>query len=143
MGITFDPELDEDDIVSQEFNDRFGRPELEKKISYKVVGRLSRWEGGDPSPYSSGKVVDGVERIEPEKMSIMEFLRQFVRPTYDLTEVTIEDIERVKVMHDRFLSDAQFSFNYSVLLLIASVIAGVGLGVNSSASIIASMLVSP
>eukprot|EP00536_Pseudo-nitzschia_multiseries_P012047 jgi/Psemu1/244221/estExt_Genewise1.C_4400035 len=46
-------------------------------------------------------------------------------------------------MHDRFTGDAQFSFNYSTLLVIASVIAGVGLGSNSSASIIASMLVSP
>lgn len=143
MTITFDSELDEDDMVSQEFNDRFGRPELEKKLSYKVVGRLSRWEGGESSPYNASKVGGGAEKVEAETMSIMEFVRHLVRPTYDLTEVTIEDIERVKVMHDRFLGDAQFSFNYTTLLVIASVIAGVGLGVNSSASIIASMLVSP
>lgn len=57
--------------------------------------------------------------------------------------VSKEQIERVKVMHDRFLRDASFSFNYNTLMLVASIIASLGLVSNSSASIIASMLVSP
>ena len=143
MGISFAPELDEDDVMSQEFDNKYGRPELERKMSYKVVGRLSRWEGGSKSPYNASQIKVGPVMVEAEDITIMEFLRQFIRPTYDLTEVEIEDIERVKIMHDRFLGDAQFNFNYTTLLVIASVIAGVGLGINSSASIIASMLVSP
>jgi hypothetical protein len=147
----------DDDLMSTEFDSKYGisgypteygekfsRPDIGKSFSYEVVGRLSRWEGGNSSPYEDHDLgATGDERSQPKKMSILEFLKQFVRPTYDLTEVTIEDIERVKVMHDRFSGDAQFSFNYSTLLVIASVIAGVGLGSNSSASIIASMLVSP
>lgn len=136
-------ELNEDDILSREFEKKYGRPHIEKQLSYKVVGRLSRWEGGADSPYSNRQIIDADEKEEAESMTIKEFLWQFFRPTYDLTEVTIEDIERVKIMHDRFLGDSQFSFNYTCMLVIASVIAGVGLGMNSTASIIASMLISP
>lgn len=152
MGVHFDPELNHDDEshefnakltrqLSQDFNARFGTPKT--RLSYQVVGRLSRWEGADdrfPSQHSTNV---GPEMLKPESMTILEFLKQFISPMYDLTEVTVQDIERVKMMHDRFVGDAQFSFNYSTLLVIASVIAGVGLGVDSAASIIASMLVSP
>jgi uncharacterized hydrophobic protein (TIGR00271 family) len=46
-------------------------------------------------------------------------------------------------VHDRFADGCEFSFNYNTLLLVASVLAGLGLVSNSSATIIASMLVSP
>jgi uncharacterized hydrophobic protein (TIGR00271 family) len=46
-------------------------------------------------------------------------------------------------VHDRFADGVQFSFNYNTLLLVASILAGLGLVSNSSATIIASMLVSP
>jgi uncharacterized hydrophobic protein (TIGR00271 family) len=46
-------------------------------------------------------------------------------------------------VHDRFADGVEFSFNYNTLLLVASVLAGLGLVSNSSATIIASMLVSP
>lgn len=146
MAVHFEPESDRnlERQMSQEFNAKFGRPET--RLSYQVVGRLSRWEGGDDRFPSQGLTTSqtvGPEMIKPESMTILQFLKQFIRPTYDLTEVTVEDIERVKIMHDRFVGDAQFNFNYTTLLVIASVIAGVGLGVNSAASIIASMLVSP
>jgi len=58
-------------------------------------------------------------------------------------EVTVEQLQRVRRMHDRFMDGAVFSFNYNTLLLVACVIAGLGLVSNSSATIIASMLVSP
>jgi uncharacterized membrane protein len=44
---------------------------------------------------------------------------------------------------DRFADGVEFSFNYNTLLLVASILAGLGLVSNSSATIIASMLVSP
>lgn len=46
-------------------------------------------------------------------------------------------------VHDRFAEGMVFSFNYNTLLLVASVLAGLGLVSNSSSTIIASMLVSP
>lgn len=52
----------------------------------------------------------------------------------------MEQIERVKMMHDRFTDGARSDFNYNTLLLVASVLAGLGLVSNSTATIIASML---
>jgi uncharacterized hydrophobic protein (TIGR00271 family) len=46
-------------------------------------------------------------------------------------------------VHDRFADGVEFSFNYNTLLLVASILAGLGLVSNSSATISASMLVSP
>jgi uncharacterized membrane protein len=46
-------------------------------------------------------------------------------------------------VHDQFADGVEFSFNYNILLLVASILAGLGLVSNSSANIIASMLVSP
>jgi uncharacterized hydrophobic protein (TIGR00271 family) len=48
-----------------------------------------------------------------------------------------------ETVHDRFADGVEFSFNYNTLLLVASILAGLGLVSNSSATIIASMLVSP
>jgi uncharacterized hydrophobic protein (TIGR00271 family) len=46
-------------------------------------------------------------------------------------------------MHERLREGSVFSFNYNTLLLVASILAGLGLASNSSAMIISSMLVSP
>jgi Domain of unknown function (DUF389) len=58
-------------------------------------------------------------------------------------EVTPEQLERVKMMHEKMEDGTTFSFNYNCLLFVASILAGLGLVSNSSATIIASMLVSP
>jgi uncharacterized hydrophobic protein (TIGR00271 family) len=58
-------------------------------------------------------------------------------------EVSMEQIERVRTMHAIFSDGSEFSFNYNTLLLVASILAGLGLASNSSTTIIASMLVSP
>jgi hypothetical protein len=70
-------------------------------------------------------------------------LKKIIERDDNFSEVTVEQIERVRVMHDKFLEGTMFSFNYNTLLLVASVIAGLGLVSNSTATIIASMLVSP
>ena len=57
--------------------------------------------------------------------------------------VSREEIRRVRAMHRRFREGSEFCFNYNTLLAIASVIAALGLGSDSVATIIASMLVSP
>jgi uncharacterized membrane protein len=46
-------------------------------------------------------------------------------------------------VHKKIDEGVNFSFNYNVLLLVASVLAGLGLISNSTVTIIASMLVSP
>jgi uncharacterized membrane protein len=55
----------------------------------------------------------------------------------------MEQVERVRMMHRRFADASEFSFNYNTLLVVASILAGLGLVSNSSTTIIASMLVSP
>lgn len=61
--------------------------------------------------------------------------------THSLTHTLVP--RNIILVHDKFLEAAQFSFNYNTLLLVASILAGLGLVSNSSATIIASMLVSP
>lgn len=73
---------------------------------------------------------------------IIEFFRIF-KGDDSYMEVSRDEIRRVRVMHKRFREGSQFSFNYNTLLIIASILAGLGLGSNSTATIIASMLVSP
>ena len=46
-------------------------------------------------------------------------------------------------VHERIEEGVDFSFNFNTLLLVASILAGLGLISNSTATIIASMLVSP
>ena len=58
-------------------------------------------------------------------------------------EVTPEELDRVKFMHEKIEEGTTFSFNYNCLLFVASMLAGLGLISNSVATIIASMLVSP
>ncbi|MGK3744971.1 MAG: hypothetical protein ACI8RD_003007 [Bacillariaceae sp.] len=96
-----------DILQSAEFRGLYGStnayPTIEKNFSYKVVDRLSKWEGGKANPYQNphGGEEDKVESVEPEKITFVEFLRQFCHPSYDLTEVSVEDIDRTKIMHDR------------------------------------------
>jgi hypothetical protein len=78
-------------------------------------------------------------RLGPRLQDMAKILRRD-----DCTvQINWEQIERVKYMHERFSQGCLFSFNYNVLLVVASILAALGLVSNSSATIIASMLVSP
>ena len=61
----------------------------------------------------------------------------------DFIQVTPEQVDRVRAMHQKMADGTRFTFNYNTLLLVASLLAGLGLISNSSTTIIASMLVSP
>lgn len=70
-------------------------------------------------------------------------MKDFIkRSTLELEGVDHEQIDRVRQIHDRFSEGAQLSFNYNTLLLVASVLAGLGLAADSTTTVIASMLVS-
>lgn len=47
------------------------------------------------------------------------------------------------VVHDSISENAEFNFNYVCLLIVASIVAGLGLMTNSSTTVISSMLLSP
>ncbi|EED87642.1 predicted protein [Thalassiosira pseudonana CCMP1335] len=100
----------------------------------------------DPSIHlehsSERREVEGGEltTIRGRPVKFNDLLRVFEEDD-NFEAVTIEQIKRVKIMHDKFFDGAVMNFNYCTLLVVASVIAGLGLVTNSSATIIASMLV--
>ena len=150
-----DDEIDEDEVEATLRNfagAQQGLPPV--KRNQQVVGRLSRWEGGsqlDPNLFNKTaqdahtKTNNPRSSMEsqPEYKLTFRDLALIFSNDEDITEVTEEDIERVRVMHAKFLEGSKFSFNYNSLLVIAAVIAACGLGGNSVAAVIASMLVSP
>lgn len=66
-----------------------------------------------------------------------------LRTSVQISSVTMEQIQRVRQMHKKFSEGTEFDFNYSTLLVVASVLAGLGLASGSGTTVIASMLVSP
>jgi hypothetical protein len=48
----------------------------------------------------------------------------------EYVEVTPEQLERVKMMHEKMEDGTTFSFNYNCLLFVASILAGLGLASN-------------
>lgn len=57
--------------------------------------------------------------------------------------VNTEQIQRIEEMRERIIEGATFNFNYSCLLVIASLVAGMGLISDSSTIVVSSMLLSP
>ena len=98
----------------------------------KVTPQLMHKDSEDPL-FSNAEV----RRVELK--DVQAFMK---KSTLGLECVTQEQIERVRKMHDRFAEAAELSFNYNTLLLVASVLAGLGLAANSNTTLIASMLVS-
>ncbi|GAX20477.1 hypothetical protein FisN_22Hh045 [Fistulifera solaris] len=73
-------------------------------------------------------------------------LRDFVKIFVDCTEIaelSAEQVKRIREMHEKIRYGFRMNFNYNVLLVVASILAGLGLVSNSNATVIASMLVSP
>lgn len=81
-----------------------------------------------------------IEPDRPKTKITLRDLKKIIEKDDEFSEVTVEQIERVKLMHDKFMDSVVLNFNYNTLLIVASVIAGLGLVSNSSATIIASML---
>eukprot|EP00804_Cyclotella_cryptica_P010100 CCRYP_019283-RA/>CCRYP_019283-RA protein AED:0.02 eAED:0.02 QI:571/1/1/1/0.66/0.5/4/1779/337 len=96
-----------------------------------------------PDVLNSTRTDGDKENTMPSRQVRLQDLRRLIEMDDRFHEVTVEQIERVKMMHDRFMQGAVSDFNYNTLLLVASVLAGLGLVSNSTATIIASMLVSP
>ena len=72
-----------------------------------------------------------------------EDVRAVFRASSTTGRVTIEQIQRIKMMHEKIANGVDFDFNYCCLLMVASIVAGLGLALNSSTTVISSMLLSP
>jgi uncharacterized hydrophobic protein (TIGR00271 family) len=100
--------------------------------------------GSIPSTHTivSSRHVESGMPLEQQRLRLQD-VASMLRTSNRFAEVTLEEIERVRNIHETFREGSQFSFNYNTLLIVASILAGLGLVSNSSATIIASMLVSP
>jgi uncharacterized hydrophobic protein (TIGR00271 family) len=68
---------------------------------------------------------------------------QIFRPSGTTGVVTREQVIRIRKMHDKISDGVEFNFNYVTLLMIACIVAGLGLATDSSTTVISSMLLSP
>jgi hypothetical protein len=132
-----DISIDEDE-VDEKIRTLVSTNPDEPKIprDHQVVTRLSRWEGGNAfdkelfNKPARGKLEEEERRqsdrgtaADHHTITFRDVAKVFVRSDSLLT-VEDEDIERVKIMHDTFLESSQFSFNYNVMLGVASILAG-------------------
>lgn len=89
----------------------------------------------------------GFIRQESEATSLTTKLKEVPKILQNdntiIENVSVEQLQRIKRIHKQFSEGSKFSFNFNTLLLVASIIAGLGLVNNSATTIIASMLVSP
>ena len=69
--------------------------------------------------------------------------RKIFKTSATMGTVTWEQLERIANMHDKLAAGVDMDFNYLTLLLVASVVAGLGLALDSSTTVISSMLLSP
>ena len=70
-------------------------------------------------------------------------VQDIFRRSHATGAVSHEQIARIKEMHDKISDGVDFNFNYYCLLMVASIIAGLGLATDSSTTVISSMLLSP
>ncbi len=68
---------------------------------------------------------------------------QIFRPSVTTGRVSREQVIRIRKMHEKISEGVDFNFNYVTLLLIAIIVAGVGLTTDSSTTVVSSMLLSP
>ena len=70
-------------------------------------------------------------------------IRNIFRGSTTTGNVSMEQIERIKRMHDKISDGVDWDFNYTVLIIVASIVAAIGLATDSATTVISSMLLSP
>lgn len=106
-------------------------------------------ENGQTSSRAHRSLVEIDDMNDPEKskseveiIGTKHLIKIFFGGKEDIS-ITPEQLDRVRKMHKGIRQATRFCFNYNTLLLVASVLAALGLVSNSTATVIASMLVSP
>ena len=87
--------------------------------------------------YSDSRTVGGTRKVNREDV------KNVFRTSTTTASVSFEQIQRIKMMHDKIADGVDFDFNYYCLLLVASIVAALGLALGSSTTVISSMLLSP
>lgn len=93
--------------------------------------------GSDPNPVFASDATTTTRRIN----------RKDVKAVFKASTTTAaashEQIARIRKMHQKISEGVEWNFNYSMLLMVASVVASLGLATDSSTTVISSMLLSP
>lgn len=109
-------------------------------INVDVAGVQSTMVSSDVVEQKAHDPLMSTNEVRP--VGLQDVARALRRSTLNMEGVTQEQINRVRRMHDIFAEGAEMNFNYNTLLLVASVLAGLGLAAGSTTTVIASMLVS-
>jgi len=94
-------------------------------------------DGTDGATAATTESMSGRRKVEREDV------RNIFRASQTTGTVPLEQMRRIKRMHDKIADGVDFNFNYYTLLMIASVVAGLCLATGSSTTVISSMLLSP
>jgi len=91
---------------------------------------------------SSESMTVGTPLSSPRKMK-KDDVKGIFRASTTVGSVSTDQIVRIKKMHDKISDGVNWDFNYSCLITVASIVAGLGLATNSATTVISSMLLSP
>ena len=139
---TTPPEYDEETGISIPYldgpQDNAPLPREKKKDS--AVSEIT-W-GLGASTAATNRSTNAHE-ISPGRAIKTEDVQNIFRGSTTTCTVSFDQIDRIKRMHDKISSGVHMDFNYICLLVVASVVAALGLAVDSSTTVISSMLLSP
>ncbi len=91
---------------------------------------------------SSESMMAGTPLSIPRKMK-KDDVKGIFRASTTVGSVSTDQIVRIKKMHNKISDGVNWDFNYSCLITVASIVAGLGLATNSETTVISSMLLSP
>lgn len=109
----------------------------------------------DHSAFDHSNAAKGSSLMEPslESMTLdtlssprkvkKDDVKGIFRASTTVGSVSTDQIVRIKKMHDKISEGVNWDFNYSCLITVASIVAGLGLATNSATTVISSMLLSP
>ena len=93
---------------------------------------------GDADVLGETGLIEAGRKIRREDVQ-----RVFEKSTTTGASVSQEQIARIRAIHHKISEGARWNFNYCSLLIIASVVAGLGLASDSPSTVVSSMLLSP
>jgi len=92
---------------------------------------------------NTDRTAGGTRRVNKHGRVNRHDVKQIFKASSTTGTVTMEQLLRIKNMHEKIDAGIHFDFNYCWLLIVASVVAGLGLASDSSTTVISSMLLSP
>jgi uncharacterized hydrophobic protein (TIGR00271 family) len=116
------------------------------KYMYQSAGsgkKEKEEDGGVSSSPAAAKVIPGAKGLHSLSSHKFSMMGKYLVPKHDEKFLKMASAVRVETLSEEILSNMEWDFDYIGAVIIAGIIAGMGLITNSSVTLIASMLVSP